>query len=99
MDRGWGTAPWYLDRVFAHAFADAGNAWCPAGEVDLRKDHGYFCSAYAATPLVGVGAELGADARVLIPTTLRFRAGIGFPLTYRAEFSAAQGWLSLGTSF
>ncbi len=99
VDRGWGTAPWYVDRVFAHAFADAGNAWCPAADTGLRHQHGYLCSSYGATPLLGAGAELGADGRVLIPTTLRFRAGVGFPLTHRQEFKRVAGWVTLGSSF
>ncbi len=96
VGRGWGTRPYYLDRLSADAFADAGNAWCPNVDAHGRTPGGFGCTASGLRPLVGAGAELVADARLLIPVTLRFRAGAGFPVS---EGGPARGWVTLGSSF
>lgn len=96
VGRGWGTRPYYLDRVSADGFVDAGNASCPDADARGVTPRGFVCSLPGARPLLGAGAELLADARILIPTTFRFRAGIGFPVS---EGGKPRGWLTLGSSF
>jgi len=96
VDRGWATNPYYLHQLSADAFVDAGNASCPVVDANGATPNGFACSRPRLRPLVGAGAELVADGRVLFPSTLRFRAGIGFPTT---QPGPVRSWLTLGSSF
>ena len=74
VERGIGIWPFFVDRLWAGAFADGGAAWClddcPFVVAPVRE----------ARPLVSVGAELGADLRFFFYGDLALVAGVGVPL-------------------
>ena len=96
VGRGWGTSAWYLDRVSADAFVDAGNARCPGADSRGVASNGFLCSRPGARPVMGSGAELVVDGRAIVPTTVRVRAGVGFPVS---EGGGARGWVTVGSAF
>ena len=75
VERGYRLIPLFLDRVWGTAFADGGAAWClddcPAVLSPVRE----------AQPLYSVGAELGADLRVLFHGGVQLMGGVAFPLS------------------
>ena len=78
IGRGSRLRPFYLDRLSASLFADAGDAWCSADE----RARNSFCAAVAdaPSPLVSAGAELGLDVALFFGASSRMRAGVAFPL-------------------
>ncbi len=94
--RGPALLPVFLRTLSASAFLDAGDAWCtPVQEsvAPCNPDLGVH-----RRPLVGVGGEIAGDVAVLFSTTLRLRAGVGFPLT-GPEAVGAQAYFTVGPSF
>ncbi|HEY8468445.1 MAG TPA: hypothetical protein VIL18_02325, partial [Longimicrobiales bacterium] len=95
IGRGAGLRPFYLDRLSASLFADAGDAWCTAEEEARNR----LCAAGAGTsaPLVSAGAELGLDITLFFGTPSRLRAGVAFPLKGPRDTPAY--YLRVGHSF
>lgn len=85
INRGVGTWPLHMNRVFAVAYADAGLAWegdAPSGD---RPD-----------TLRSVGVELAADV-LAMNTPYRLRAGVAAPLA--ADEDGAMAYLAFGLAF
>ncbi len=74
VNRGRGTLPLHVDRIFGSVFLDGGNAWGGAstGEESPRL-----------RSLVSAGFEVSTDLLVLYGAPLRLRAGAAFPLVER----------------
>ncbi|HEX9107429.1 MAG TPA: hypothetical protein VF832_09375, partial [Longimicrobiales bacterium] len=96
VGRGWGTSAWYLDQLAGDVFTDAGDAHCPGADARGVAPNGFLCSPAGSRPVVGSGAELVVDGRAIVPTTIRLRAGIGFPVS---EGGGARGWVTIGSAF
>lgn len=91
VERGVGTLPVYLDRLWGDLFADAGGAWC--ADTCPRTPGG-------ADLLYSVGAEAVTQVRVGYFVDLTLRAGVAFPLTdVGAGSLAPRGYLRFGRSF
>ena len=69
VNRGIGTWPLHMNRIFGVAYADAGRAW---GDRAARGDR--------SDPLTSVGVEMVADVLAL-HRPFRLRAGIAAPLS------------------
>ena len=69
VNRGIGTWPLHMNRIFGVAYADAGRAW---GDRAVGGDH--------SDPLTSVGVEMVADLLAL-KRPYRLRAGIAAPLS------------------
>ncbi len=80
-----------LTSISAAIFADAGDAWCPAG------DGTHFCSAPDDAPLASAGAEIAIDLGLLHGSPTRLRAGYALPLGPDAP--AGSLYLALGPGF
>jgi hypothetical protein len=63
LDRGIGTLPLYIQKIYGIAFADFGHAW------DGKIDFGDFN--------LGVGGELRADIIAFYNFPVQFRIGYG----------------------
>ncbi|MBX6362775.1 MAG: PD40 domain-containing protein [Gemmatimonadetes bacterium] len=94
VGRGLGVSPYYLDRIAASAFLDAGDAWCD----DAAAARYRACADRDAGILYAVGGELQVDGRVLVPATIRARVGAGVPLSAGAD-RRPKFWLELGSAF
>ncbi|MDQ3556912.1 MAG: hypothetical protein M3409_09060, partial [Gemmatimonadota bacterium] len=95
VERGMGTAPFFLDRLWGDVFVDAGGAWCDAA-------CGRFIGApERPRPLASVGAELGVDLDVGYHAGVALRGGLALPLRAAApgEGRPAQLYLRFGRSF
>ena len=81
VQRGYRLLPFFLDRVAASAFVDAGNAWCddPARSRACLGQPG-DAPGETPTPIVGAGAELAADATLFYRASLFARLGVGMPV-------------------
>ena len=88
-------SPFYIDRIAAAAFVDAGNAGC-TGE---QQDDFSFCrnAEAAVSPIVGAGAELMFDLRFAGIIAGRLRTGVGFPV--RGHADGAKLYLEIGSAF
>ena len=75
VNRGRGTLPLHVDRIFGSVFLDGGNAW---GRVSSSGDESPRPSA-----LVSAGFEVSTDLLVLYGAPLRLRAGVAVPLVER----------------
>lgn len=74
VERGVGVLPFFLDRLWGSAFADAGAAWC-----------GGACERFPGAPrspdpLYSVGAELGVDLSAGYFLGMQLRGGVAVPL-------------------
>lgn len=87
VHRGLGAWPLYLGRVVGALFADAGDAWDPGGEGFLSPGR---------SPLVSVGAEIGAEIVALYDFGLFTRVGVANPLAGGVEPSV---YLRIGVPF
>ena len=74
VNRGLGTRPLHLDRIFGSVFLDGGRAW---GGASFSGGH------LAPRALLSAGLEVSTDLLVLYGTPLRLRAGAAFPLVER----------------
>ena len=75
VNRGRGTLPLHVDRIFGSVFLDGGNAWgrrSPSGDESPR-----------ASTLLSAGLEVSTDLLALYGVPLRLRAGTAFPLVER----------------
>ena len=97
--RGIGAWPLYFDRAGASLFADAGNAWGPAGERDPTASPN-------RAALASIGLEVTVNALPFWTLSTDVRAGVAFPL--RAEEDppgaglrprAGRLYLRLGSAF
>ena len=76
VERGAGLVPFFVDRLWGTAFADAGTAWCVEG-----------CDPSAAAlfskpdPMVSVGAELGGNFVLGFQVGFSIRAGVALPVS------------------
>jgi hypothetical protein len=99
-DWGKNFVPFFAQRVTAILFADAGEAWCPAG---VQKGTVACPSGETQrTMMSSVGAELTLDAAVLnYDLPYRLRWGFAKPVQGRAYTGAPNGsvYFSLGLSF
>jgi WD40 repeat protein len=88
-------SPFFIDRVSANAFLDAGDAWCSADEREISQ----YCRNLEAleTPLLGTGAELAIDFGFAGIFTGRARAGFGVPL--RGPQDGVRPYLVIGSGF
>jgi Tol biopolymer transport system component len=88
-------SPFFIDRISANAFLDAGDAWCSTEEQLASQ----FCRniELAVTPIVGVGAELAIDFGFAGIFTGRARAGFGVPL--RGPQGRVRPYLLIGSNF
>ena len=69
VNRGIGTWPLHMNRIFGVAYADAGRSWSDRAAGGDRAD-----------PLTSVGVEMVADVLAL-KAPFRLRAGIAAPLS------------------
>ena len=76
VNRGLGTWPLHLDRLFGSAFLDGGNAW--GGDASSSGADGP-----RPRPLLSAGFEVSSDLLVLYGARLRLRAGVAVPLVER----------------
>jgi hypothetical protein len=74
VNRGRGTLPLHVDRIFGSVFLDAGNAW---GGATAAEKHS------RGRTLRSAGFEVSTDLLVLYGMPLRLRAGAAFPLVER----------------
>lgn len=96
---GVGTLPFFLDRLSADVFADAGTAWCSD-----RCGPALTTSPAQPDPLVSVGAEVLAAVKVGYLYELVLRGGLAVPLTAVDVDGAKarpglQPYFALGRSF
>ena len=75
VNRGRGTLPLHVDRIFGSVFLDGGNAW---GRVSSSGDESPRPSA-----LLSAGFEVSTDLLALYGVPLRLRAGAAFPFVER----------------
>ncbi len=97
--RGFHLLPVFLGRVSLAAFADAGEAWCPATGGSLPP----ACSAQDAQRrlMSSVGSEIDLDTGLQYDVPFRFRVGFAVPTANRAFFgnAAVSPYLGFGYSF
>ena len=75
VNRGRGTLPLHVDRIFGSVFLDGGNAWggaSPSGDESPRP-----------SVLLSAGFEVSTDLLALYGVPLRLRAGAAFPFVER----------------
>ncbi|HET9983647.1 MAG TPA: hypothetical protein VFQ38_08665 [Longimicrobiales bacterium] len=94
VGRGLGVSPYFLDRIAAAAFLDAGDAWCESDAAARYR----ACADRSAGTLYSAGGELQVDGRVLFPATLRARLGAGVPLSAGAD-RKPRLWVEFGSAF
>lgn len=87
-------SPFYIDRISATAFFDAGDAWC-TGLADQL--FGSCQRARGQPPLLSAGAELAIDMSFARIVATRVRAGIGFPI--QGPTTSPRFYLQAGQSF
>ena len=75
VNRGRGTLPLHVDRIFGSVFLDGGNAW---GCVSSSGDESPRPSV-----LLSAGFEVSTDLLALYGVPLRLRAGAAFPFVER----------------
>ena len=75
VNRGAGTWPLHLDRIFGSVFLDGGNAWGGAASAGQESPR--------LRALLSTGFEISTDLLVLYGAPLRLRAGAAFPLVER----------------
>jgi hypothetical protein len=88
-------SPFFIDRISANAFLDAGDAWCSADEREISQ-HCRSIEAIVA-PIIGTGAELAIDFGFAGIFTGRGRVGLGVPL--RGPQDGLRPYLVIGSSF
>ena len=94
VGRGVRVLPFFLDRVSATVFADAGDAWCAQETLDRFR----ACTSDApGTPLLAAGTELNLDLGLFGFGSLRTRLGAAFPL--HGPESGPAFYLRLGPAF
>jgi hypothetical protein len=87
-------SPFYIDRMSAAAFADAGDAWCTGLADQLYRS----CErARGQPPLFSAGAELGIDLSFARIVATRVRAGLAVPI--QGPSRSAMLYLQAGQSF
>ena len=96
IGRGFGVAPFFVDRIAGSAFIDAGNASC----TDEQAAVFVLCPGNedrSQDVLLSVGAELHGNVAILsfIPSWLR--VGVAVPL--RGPGSAVKAYFGFGPSF
>jgi Tol biopolymer transport system component len=88
-------SPFFVDRIGAAAFVDAGDATCTSAERALSLT----CRNAAATasPLLGAGGELFLDLAFAGVIAARARAGVGAPL--RGPREGVRFYFEIGSNF
>lgn len=88
-------SPFFIDRISAAAFLDAGDAWCTAEEQAISET----CRRTEAvtTPIVGAGAELIFDVGFAGIFTGRIRTGAGVPIRGPARDPSV--YVQIGSNF
>lgn len=95
---GIGLLPLFLDRISLSFFADGGDLWCDAAQLEARGEE--RCSPRTLDPLLSAGGELALDGQLLYSLPLRLRVGIGVPLRSAAgEDAGPRFYVRLGPSF
>lgn len=92
IGRGVRLWPLFVDRVYATAFADAGDAMCEA----IDRTRTTRCAAPGADPLVSAGIEFGADVGLFSFFTTRLRLGVAQPFT---GAGSTQFYVTFGPAF
>jgi hypothetical protein len=95
VERGINSPPLFLERTWAVAFVDAGDAWAARsqGGTQTGCDGGPRLDGYAMDPLVSAGAELALRGTAIHWLTVALRFGIARQL---AGGSATVTYLALG---
>ena len=75
VNRGRGTLPLHVDRIFGSVFLDGGNAWGRASSSGGESPR--------PNALASAGFEVSTDLLALYGVPLRLRAGAAFPLVER----------------
>ena len=75
VNRGRGTLPLHVDRIFGSVFLDGGNAWGRASSSGGESPR--------PSALASAGFEVSTDLLALYGVPLRLRAGAAFPLVER----------------
>ncbi|HEX7117446.1 MAG TPA: hypothetical protein VF212_01580 [Longimicrobiales bacterium] len=96
IGRGYRLWPFFLDRVSAAAFVDAGDAWCPAAVAETPLS---ACNGPGQAAIVGAGAELAVDLELGYGLGMRVRAGIGHPLRGAGPDPEPVAYIQFGPSF
>jgi hypothetical protein len=95
VERGINSPPLFLERTWAVAFVDAGDAWMPRnqGGGQTGCDGGPCLDGYPLDPLVSAGAELALRGTAIHWLTIALRFGVARQL---AGGSATVTYLALG---
>jgi hypothetical protein len=93
IGRGYRLWPFFLDRMFVSAFADAGNAYCTASE---RARFAECPDAPNDDVLKSAGAELVMDAGLFSFFNTRLRFGVAQPFTGDGR---TQVYITFGQAF
>ena len=88
-------SPFFIDRVSARAFLDAGDARCAGATAQVY--HACALADSVAGPLLGAGAELVLDIGFLGVSTARLRLGWASPV--RGPAGGAGVYVQLGSSY
>ena len=95
INRGARLLPFYLDRLSAALFADAGRAWCTPAEE--RRSPACALAGEDETPLLSAGGEIALDVSLLFDTPFRIRGGVAAPI--RGPASDPVFYIRIGPSF
>jgi hypothetical protein len=97
VERGFRTAPVFLDRLSGSVFSDAAAAWC----TPRRENECQLLQAplTAPDPLVTAGAEISASLTLGFNIGMVMRAGVGVPLRAPGISAGREFYLALGRSF
>ncbi len=95
VERGLDTPPIFLERTWAVAFLDAGDAWAPQSQGGRQTGcgGGPCLDGYTLDPLVSAGAELALRGTAIHWLTVALRFGVARQL---AGGSATVTYLALG---
>ncbi len=88
-------SPFFIDRVSAAAFLDAGDAWCTSAQRRISATCAFAESV--PTPIMGTGAELVFDIGFAGIFTGRLRGGFGAPV--RGPSDGVRFYLELGSNY
>lgn len=95
IHRGARLLPFYLDRLSAALFVDAGRAWCTPAEE--RRSAACSLAGQDETPLLSAGGEVGLDLSLFFGAPFRVRGGLAAPVTGPADDPVF--YLRIGPSF
>ena len=93
LGRGYKLWPFFLDRMYLSAFADAGNATCS----EFFHARFLICDEQGTNPLVSAGGEIGADLSFFSFFVTRARFGVAQPISGPTNRPTA--YISFGPAF